>query len=115
MLTQAQTLEHIQFVLDEMKAQDIIILDVRKKTAIADYMIICTGRSSRHVAAIAEEIYEHLKKAGLPQLRISGQEQGEWALLDCCDVIVHVMQAETRAYYHLEELWQDPSVPQEHA
>lgn len=115
MLTQVQILNQIEHILEEMKAQDIIKMDVSKKTSIADYMIICSGRASRHVAAIAEELYSQLKKSGLDYLRISGTEHGEWALIDCGDIIVHIMQPEIRAYYNLEEIWSDNPPSQNHA
>jgi ribosome-associated protein len=105
MASQQQTLELINHVLDEMQAQNVLQLDVKDKTSITDYMYICTGRSSRHVIAIADELFSQLKKSGLEYLRISGTEHGEWALIDCGDVLVHVMQPETRAFYNLEELW----------
>lgn len=95
----------VEHALDEMKAINIIHLDVRQQTSITDDMYICSGRSSRHVIAIAEEVYQQLKKSGHGFLRLSGTEQGEWALIDCGDIIVHVMQPETRAFYNLEELW----------
>ena len=107
MPSEKNIIEKINFVLDEMKALNIIQLDVRNKTSITDYMYICSGRSSRHVASIAEELFTQLKKMGLDYIRISGQDHGEWALIDCGDVIVHVMQPEVRAFYNLEELWQD--------
>jgi ribosome-associated protein len=105
MASQQQTLELINHVLDEMQAQNVLQLDVKDKTSITDYMYICTGRSSRHVIAIADELFTQLKKSGLEFLRISGTEHGEWALIDCGDILVHVMQPETRAFYNLEELW----------
>ena len=95
----------VDHVLDEMKAQNIIKLDVKEKTSMTDTMYICTGRSSRHVSAIADELFHALKKDGYPRIRVSGMETGEWALIDCGDIIVHVMQAEARAHYNLEELW----------
>lgn len=107
MLSLPQTLELVQHVLEEMKAQNIIQIDVSKKTSIADYMFICTGRASRHVLAIADELFHQLKKAGFTHVRLSGTENGEWALMDCGDVLVHIMQPETRAYYNLEEIWQE--------
>ena len=115
MLSSSQTLELIQHVLEEMKAQNIIQIDVSKKTSIADYMFICTGRASRHVLAIADELFHQLKKAGLTHVRLSGTENGEWALMDCGDVLVHIMQPETRAYYNLEEIWQDQAPQSQHA
>jgi ribosome-associated protein len=99
------TLKIVEHVLDEMKAMNVLHLDVRKLTSITDDMFICSGRSSRHVIAIAEELYHQLKQSGQSYLRISGTEQGDWALIDCGDIIVHVMQPETRAFYNLEELW----------
>ena len=105
MASQEQVIQLIHHVLDDMQAQNILELDVRDKTSITDYMYICTGRSSRHVTAIAEELFQKMKQAGLDFLRISGTEHGEWALIDCGDVLIHVMQAETRAFYNLEELW----------
>jgi|LauGreDrversion4_2_1035121.scaffolds.fasta_scaffold16029_5 ribosome-associated protein len=105
MASQQQTLELINHVLDEMQAQNVLQLDVKDKTSITDYMFICTGRSSRHVIAIADELFAQLKKSGLEFLRISGTEHGEWALIDCGDILVHIMQPETRAFYNLEELW----------
>lgn len=105
MTSQQQTLDIIIHVLDDMKAQNIIKLDVRNQTSITDFMFICTGRSSRHVSAISDELYNQLKKSGHDYLRTSGTEHGEWALIDCGDVLIHVMQPETRAFYNLEELW----------
>jgi ribosome-associated protein len=105
MASQQQTLELINHVLDEMQAQNILQLDVKDKTSITDFMYICTGRSSRHVVAIADELFTQLKKSGLEFLRISGTEHGEWALIDCGDILIHIMQPETRAFYNLEELW----------
>jgi ribosome-associated protein len=109
MPSQVETLDLINHILDEMQAQNILQLNVKEKTSITDYMYICTGRSSRHVTAVAEELYNKLKQSGLDYIRISGTEYGEWALIDCGDIIVHVMQPETRAFYNLEELWLDSS------
>lgn len=92
--------------LDDMQAIDIVIIDVHEQTAITDAMIICSGRSSRHVKAIAENLIEHMKHTPLPALSNHGLDSGDWALIDFGDVIVHVMQKETRAFYNLEGLWQ---------
>lgn len=107
MSSEKSLIEKINHILEEMKATNIVQLDVRNKTSITDFMYICSGRSSRHVSAIADELFMQLKKSGIEFIRISGQEHGEWALIDCGDVIVHVMQPEVRAFYNLEELWQD--------
>lgn len=104
-------LEPFLHALEEIQASDIKTLDVRQQTTITDYMIICNGRSSRHVKAIAEVLMEQMKAAGYPVLHKTGIEGGDWALLDFGDCIIHVMQADSRAYYNLEGLWsnQPPS------
>lgn len=100
-------LENLLTALDDIQAVDIVTLDVTKLTTITDYMVICSGRSTRHVRAIAENIMEHLKKAGTPALNASGLENGEWILVDFGDLVVHIMQPERRAFYNLEGLWQE--------
>lgn len=91
--------------LEDMKGQDIACLDIQKMTTIADYMLVTTGTSSRHVKAMAEEVAERSKAAGLKVRGMEGLEQAEWVLLDLGDVIVHVMQAPVRKLYDLESLW----------
>lgn len=91
--------------LDEMKGIDIVCLDVRSLTDITDYMIICTGRSSRHIRSLAESVESGAKKLGLKQVRIEGNQDNEWILVDLIDVVVHVMLAATRSFYRLEDLW----------
>lgn len=100
-------LDKLLHILDENQAVDIKILDVRKQTTITDYMIITSGRASRHVKAIAQKVLEEMKAAGMPALNSNGMENGEWILIDFNDFIVHIMQAETRQYYNLEGLWDD--------
>ena len=95
--------------LDDIKAIDVTVIDVSQHTTITDYMIICSGRSSRHVRAIAEHVIEHMKEIGLPALTRNGLESGDWALVDFGDFILHVMQPESRAFYNLEGLWQPQS------
>ncbi len=90
--------------LEDLKGQDIVSLDISPLTTIADYMVVVTGTSNRHVKSLADEVLKRGKEAGL-EVRIEGQEQGEWVLLDLGDVIVHVMQAATRKLYDLESLW----------
>ena len=97
-----------QFVLDkidDMKARDIIELDVSGKSSITDLMIICSGNSKRHVMAIADNLHVETKNAGHAPLSIEGKETGEWVLVDLGDIIVHVMQDKTRDFYQLEKLW----------
>ncbi len=93
-------------LLDDAKAIDIVHIDVSTQTTITDYMLICSGRSSRHVKAIAESLMEQMKTNGMPATHHNGLMGGEWVIIDFGDVIVHVMQPETRSFYHLEDLWQ---------
>ncbi|OQX32235.1 MAG: ribosome silencing factor [Candidatus Sedimenticola endophacoides] len=92
--------------LDDMKAQDITVLDVRGKTSITDIMIIASGTSDRHVKSLAESVAFQAKLAGTPPLGMEGQNEGEWALIDLNGVVVHVMQARVRDFYQLERLWE---------
>lgn len=91
--------------IDDMKGRDIVTLDVRGKSSITDCMIICSGNSNRHVRSIAEHVAEELRHAGLMPLGMEGQDVGEWVLVDMGDVIIHVMQDDTRQLYQLEKLW----------
>jgi ribosome-associated protein len=92
--------------LEDIQATDITVLDVMDQTTITDYMIICSGRSSRHVKSIAQQIIENMKVAGLPAISSTGLQSGDWALVDFGDFIVHIMQKDSRALYNLEDLWQ---------
>lgn len=92
--------------LDDVKAEDIKVIDVHKKTDITDYMVIATGKSQRHVKSLAEHVVEEVKKHDFRPLGMEGQDSGEWVLVDLGDVVVHIMQAQTRAFYQLEKLWE---------
>jgi ribosome-associated protein len=96
--------------LDDMKARDVTVLDVRGQTAITDYMIVASGTSDRHVKAIAETVAFRAKDAGETPLGSEGLAQGEWALVDLNGVVLHVMQAKVREFYHLERLWSVPGI-----
>ena len=91
--------------LDDLKGRDITCLQVSNITTITDYMVVVTGTSSRHVNAMADEVQKKIKEAGGTVIGIEGKGQSEWVLIDLGDVIVHVMQEETRKMYDLESLW----------
>ena len=91
--------------LEELKATDVVSLDVRHLTSLLDVMIVASGRSDRHVRAIADALAEHCKSAGIHVASREGHEAGEWILVDLIDVVVHVMLPKTRSFYELEKLW----------
>ena len=91
--------------LDELKAVDIVELDVRDRASFTDFMLFASGNSTRHVSAIAEAVIEAARRAQNPPLGTEGEDIAEWILVDLGDVIVHIMLPEVRAYYELEKLW----------
>lgn len=95
----------IVVALEDLKAQNITVMDVRGKTSITDYMVVASGSSGRQVKALADHVLEKLREQGVRPLGAEGLEVGEWALLDLGDVLVHVMQPQTREFYDLERLW----------
>lgn len=92
--------------LEDIKAFDITVIDVRKKTSISDYMIIASANSNRQTKALARHLKDTLKEIGKSVANIEGEVDGEWVLVDLNEVLVHIMLPTTRAYFNLEELWQ---------
>ena len=90
--------------LDKNKAQDIISIDLKDKSSMADYMIIASGTSSRHIQSLSEQVLEKLKKNGIPDSRIEGKDSSEWKLVDGVDLIVHIFHPEKRKFYELENI-----------
>ncbi len=91
--------------LDDMKAEDNVSMDLTDKTSIGDFMVVTTGRSNVHVAAISDNLVKELKAAGITGIRVEGLRQGDWVLIDAGDVIVHVFRPEVREFYNLEKMW----------
>lgn len=92
--------------LEDIKARDIKVLDVRKLTSFYDTLVIASADSNRQVKALAHHVRDRMKEAGATVLGLEGEEAAEWVLVDCGDIVVHVMQPAVRAYYNLEELWE---------
>ena len=93
--------------LEDLKAENIVQLDVHRQASFTDYMIFASGTSTRHVGAIADSVIEAATAAGHPPLGVEGEDVGEWVLVDLGDAIVHIMLPDVRAYYELEKLWSE--------
>ncbi len=91
--------------LDAAKAEDVAIIDLRGKTSIGDQMVIASGRSQRHVGAVADHLLRKLKDEGFGRARVEGMPQCDWVLIDAGDVIVHIFRPEVREFYNLEKMW----------
>jgi len=105
---------NIEKILDNNKAQNIISINLKNKSYIADYMIIASGTSSRHLQSLSEILVNELKKYGLNDCRIEGKESKDWKLVDAHDVIVHIFHPEKREFYDLEKMWSE-EIPKEQA
>lgn len=105
-----QTLARVLSSLSDDKAEDVVSIDLRGRTEMADFMVIASGRSSRQVGAMAEKLIERLKQElGVP-CKVEGKDQGDWVLIDAGDAIVHLFRPEVREFYQLEKMWQTPDV-----
>lgn len=100
--------DHVLAVLDEHSAQDTIEIDIRGKSSVADYMIVSSGRSNRHVGALADYVLRSLKERGLKDIGVEGLEGCDWVLVDAGDVIIHLFRPEVRVFYNLEKIWSVP-------
>lgn len=100
-----KVLEIITQTLDENKAEDVVVIDLRGKTSIANQMVVASGTSQRHVASLAEKVQENLKAAGFKST-VEGEEKADWVLIDDFDVIVHIFKPEVREFYSIEKMWQ---------
>lgn len=92
-------------VLDDAKADDVVTIELTGKSSVADYMVVASGRSDRHVGAIADQIQRRLKEIKYGTVRVEGQPQNDWVLIDVGDLIVHVFRPEVREFYNLEKMW----------
>ena len=102
--------EFILDILDTQSAEEIVKLDLRGKSSIADYMLVASGRSNRHVGALADYVLKGLKEKGIEKLGAEGLEQCDWVLIDAGDVIMHLFRPEVREFYSLEKMWSVPSL-----
>ncbi|WP_102960050.1 ribosome silencing factor [Mangrovicella endophytica] len=91
--------------LDDSKGEDIVSIDMHGKSALADFMVIASGRSHRHVTAVAEHLLRDLKDAGYGSCKIEGLQNGDWVLIDTGDIIVHIFRPEVRSFYNIEKMW----------
>ncbi|MDP3898246.1 MAG: ribosome silencing factor [Mesorhizobium sp.] len=99
--------------LDDSKAENIVSIDIQGKSSLGDYMVIASGRSNRHVAAVAEQLLRRLKDTGHGDAKVEGLTGADWVLIDAGDIIVHVFRPEVREFYNLEKMWQAPDMEEE--
>lgn len=100
-------LELVETILDDDKAQDIVVIDLAGKTTLADFMVVASGSSTRQVAGMARKMQEKLKNAGCGRVPVEGLPQADWVLIDAGDVIIHLFRPEVRAFYNLEKMWSE--------
>ncbi|MEM7214684.1 MAG: ribosome silencing factor [Pseudomonadota bacterium] len=109
MLAVDDVLETVTKCLDDSKAEDLVTINITDKSALADYMVIATGRSNRHVSAIADHLLRELKNTGSGSAKVEGLQSADWVLIDTGDIIVHLFRPEVREFYALEKMWQVPA------
>lgn len=106
-------LEAVTNSLEDSKAEELVTINIKDKSALADYMLIASGRSSRHVSAIADHLLRELKNLGAGSVKVEGLESADWVLMDVGDIIVHLFRPEVREFYALEKMWQMPASDEE--
>lgn len=109
----SRALETVLASLEDSKAENIVSIDIQGKSSLGDHMVIASGRSHRHVSAVADHLLKALKDAGLGTARVEGLASADWVLIDSGDVIVHVFRPEVRDFYNLEKMWQAPDLEEE--
>ena len=97
----------IESILNNNKAVEVVSVDLKNKTSIADFMIIASGNSSRHIQALSEILIDELKKKGIENCRLEGTESNDWKLIDAIDIIIHIFHPEKRKFYNLERMWSE--------
>jgi ribosome-associated protein len=100
--------DQIETILDNNKAKNIVSINLKKKSYIADYMIIASGNSSRHLQSLSDNLVSELKKIGIYNCRMEGRDSRDWKLVDAIDIIVHIFHPEKREFYDLEKMWSEP-------
>ena len=108
----SMALKSVLASLEDSKAENIVSIDIQGKSSLGDYMIVASGRSHRHVAAVADHLLKALKDAGM-NARVEGLGSADWVLIDAGDIIVHVFRPEVREFYNIEEMWQAPDLEDE--
>ncbi len=106
-IKETSLISRIKKILDDNKATDIVTIDLKDKSSIADYMIIASGTSSRHIQAVSEITAQELKKLGIKNTSIEGKESDDWKLIDAIEVVIHIFHPEKRSLYNLEKMWED--------
>ncbi len=108
-LAVGDVLDMVNGSLDESKAEEITTIDIKGKSALGDYMVVASGRSQRHVTAIADHLLRQLKSGGVKSPRVEGLQHGDWVLIDIGDIIIHLFRPEVREFYGLEKMWLVPA------
>jgi ribosome-associated protein len=101
----ARLLSLVEKALDDAKAENVVTIDLKGKTSIGDHMIVASGRSQRHVGAVADQLVKLLKQEGFGRARVEGMPQCDWVLIDTGDIVIHIFRPEVREFYNLEKMW----------